>query len=72
MNLFDDISEIGRCPHCGHDGNGLQFAFPDGPGFSIDMTRVQAACLSCGAHGAYRATYADAAQAFRAGELEAA
>ncbi|MGE0290634.1 MAG: hypothetical protein AB7I42_25135 [Bradyrhizobium sp.] len=72
INLFDDLPDIGKCPHCGHAGEGLQFAFPDAPDGTIDFERVQAACLSCGVHGDYRASYAEAAQAFRAGEKEVA
>lgn len=70
MNLFDDLPLIGKCPHCGHAGNGLQFAFPDAAGGGIDFSRVQAACLSCGVHGSYRSTYVEAAIAFRNGETE--
>jgi hypothetical protein len=70
MNLFDDMPDIGKCPHCGHTGGGLQYAFPDDARGTIDLTRCQAACLSCGAHGAYRETYQAAADAFQAGELE--
>lgn len=53
-----------KCPHCGHTGEGLQYAFPDG-----NLRIVQAACLKCGKHGPYRATMVAAAEAFQAGEL---
>lgn len=73
MNIFDDMPDIGKCPHCGHEGEGLQFAFPDS-GFSrsTDVVQAQAACLSCGAHGPARPSYAAAVAAFKAGELEVA
>ncbi len=73
MNIFDDLPDIGKCPHCGHDGEGLQFAFPDS-GFldGIGFVLVQAACLSCGAHGPIRMSCAGAAEDFCAGKLEAA
>lgn len=70
MDIFGDLPALSKCPHCGHTGNGLQYAFPDKPSGGIDFSRVQAACLACGAHGGYRDTYADAAAAFEAGELE--
>lgn len=64
-NMPDHL--LTECPHCGHKGDGLQWAFPQIAGFQL----VQAACLSCGAHGPYQSTYTDAALAFRAGEKEA-
>lgn len=65
MNIFDDMPDIGRCPHCGHDGLGMQFAIP-----VDDKTKVQAACLSCGVHGPLRPSYDEAVKAFRALETE--
>lgn len=70
MNIFDDCPAIGECPHCGHAGDGLQYAFPNDSDGSIDFSRVQAACLACGVHGEYRDTYAAAAAAFRDGKVE--
>lgn len=69
MNPFDDMPDISACPHCGHDGEGLYWAFPeDGPWFQ----RVQCCCLACGAHGAVCESYDSALEAWTAGELEAA
>lgn len=73
MNLLDDMPTIGRCPLCGHAGDGLQFAIPDdamtGEGH---FTAVQVACLSCGTHSAARPSYAEAIEAFRDGDWEEA
>lgn len=59
-----------KCPHCGHDSAGLQYAIPDAPGGGMDMSQVQAACLLCGVHGPYQPTYREAAEAFQRGERE--
>lgn len=73
MRFFDDMPDIGKCPHCGHEGEGLQFAIPDramiGQGQFI---AVQAACLACGEHGPAAPSYDNAVTRFRAGEREAA
>lgn len=68
MNIFDDAPDIPACPHCGHDGEGLNWAFPDP--LSNDLAAVQCACLMCGAHGALRPSYAEAIGAFAAGQTE--
>ena len=72
MNIFDDLPDIGRCPHCGHDGDGLQFAFPDSAVTAHGFSEVQAACLACGVHGPLRTSYAEAMASFSAGEVEVA
>jgi len=59
-----------RCPHCGHTGEGLQFAFDNDALGRIDLSRIQAACLSCGVHGPMRSTPKEAVEAFEAGEHE--
>lgn len=70
MNLFDEMPDIPKCPHCGHDGEGLQWSFPDN-GFVNNLpTKVQCACLSCGAHGPVKDGYQEAIKAFAAGETE--
>ncbi|WEX10338.1 hypothetical protein [Chelativorans sp. AA-79] len=70
MNIFDDLPDIGRCPHCGHEGEGLQFGFPDSAVTARGFSEVQAACLACGAHGPARPSYAEAIASFHAGEVE--
>lgn len=73
MHLLDDMPDIGACPHCGHDGNGLQFAVPDSAMTGAGrFNAVQAACLACGEHGPTATSYDDALKRFRAGETEAA
>lgn len=54
-----------HCPHCQHTGNGLTYAYNDD-----DLTRMQAVCLACGVHGPFKPAYAEAADAFLAGETE--
>lgn len=66
-SMQDADAKHKKCPHCGHTGAGLQYAFAD-----FDFSRVQAACLKCGVHGPYRTSYVDAVEAFNAGEMEAA
>lgn len=70
MNIFDELPEIPACPHCGHDGEGLQFAISNSAMTAQGFGVVQAACLACGVHGPARASYAEAAGSFRAGEVE--
>ncbi|GHA15435.1 hypothetical protein GCM10007989_07760 [Devosia pacifica] len=67
--LHDDMPNIPACPHCGHDGDGLEWAFAI---TERRFTRVQCACLACGAHGPERESYAQAVEAFKAGEKEQA
>lgn len=73
MNAFDTMPDIPPCPHCGHAGDGLQWAFPDntylqGVGFLF----VGCACLACGKHGAPGTSYAKAIDRFAAGKVEEA
>lgn len=70
MNLFDELPEIGECPHCGYRGEGLQFAFPDIGWGADEFAHVQAACLSCGTHGPIKESYQSAVAAFLAGMTE--
>lgn len=70
MNIFDEIPGIPECPHCGHEGEGLQFAIPDSAMTAHGFSLVQASCLACGAHGPTRPSYAEAVKSFRAGEVE--
>lgn len=70
MNIFDDLPDIGSCPHCKHDGDGLQFAFPDISRSARGWNAVQAACLACGTHGPAKPSYAEAVASFRAGKIE--
>jgi hypothetical protein len=71
--LRDMLPDIPPCPHCGHSGEGLQWALPDA-GFvhGLGFTRAQCACLACGKHGAARPTYDSAIEAFAAGKIEEA
>lgn len=69
MNIFDDMPDIPACPKCGHDGEGLNWAFPDKP---FTGATVMASCLACGFHGRAMLSYAAAIEAFTAGESEVA
>lgn len=68
--LHDSMPDIPACPKCGHDGEGLNWSFPDMMR-RLSLTRVQCACLACGAHGETAATYSEAVENFKAGKLEA-
>lgn len=69
MNPFHDgMPEIPACPHCGHSGECLNWAFPDSTSFQT----VQCACLACGEHGKPQSNYADAVEAWLRGEVERA
>lgn len=71
MNPFHDtLPDIPTCPHCGHDGDGLEWAFPDST--PVAFNSVQCACLACGAHGQPSTSYEAAAAAFAKGQLETA
>lgn len=68
MNIFDEMPDIPPCPKCGHDDNGLNFAFPiEFQSLDQQFSQVQAACLACGFHAAARADYSAAIDAFVAG-----
>lgn len=72
MNVFDEMPDIPKCPHCGHDGEGLQWAFPDAGFVGVVATAVQCACLACGFHGPERPSYAQAISAFERGIVDGA
>lgn len=69
--LHDTLPDIPPCPHCGHAGEGLQWAFPDSSAIrGIGFLSTQCACLACGAHGPTGQNYAEAIEAFAAGFVE--
>ncbi len=70
MNIWDHQPDIPKCPHCGHDGEGLQWAFPDNAYDGKSWAMVKASCLHCGAHSPAKPSYEEAIKAFAAGETE--